>query len=271
MSDFLLVLGVFVLAFACFSSRRPLVRKLGQLAILAGTFLAGWLVTGLLWVGIVAAVGWFLLPWLEILLRVRRTLIPMKRLLGYQHPPDRDLFPALPEVTEEIENLGFEKARDTGWTTGDHRQFFRLFHHPEKHQLAAVSLFEQGGMVLTFVSLSSRSRDGRTFVTWNYPLSYGLEFAPGVMHRQVPTAESFEELQSIHDEFLEFMLGPDPALLLPYDADELESLVESEMEQQLRHNLDIGLLQQVNDTECRYSWRGCFYLWRKCVGDMIRL
>jgi len=278
MSDFLLVLGVFVLAFSLLTVRHRLVRKLGALTILLATFLAGWFLTGQPWVGVAAAAGWFLLPWLEILLRVRRILIPMQRELGYQYPPNRDLFPALPEVTDEIERLGFEKTDDTGWRCGEFRQFFRLFHHPEKHQLATISLFDQGGVVLTFVSLSNRTADGKTLITWNYPFTYGLKFAPRVKLMNAAGADGFEELQAIHEEFLESQSdliipprGSDPeSPWLPYDADEVVALVESEMNEQLRHNLDLGLLQKVSEDQCRYSWRGCFYLWRQCVKDMVR-
>ncbi len=300
MSEILFVLGLVVLAFACFTVNHRLVRKLGALFILAATGVAVWWLTDSVVAGLIAAAGWFFLPWIEILLRVRQAVLPLERELAHRYPPNRDVFPALPELTGEIEQLGFEKTDDTGWEWGNSSQFMRLFYHPHKHQQAVVSLFDQGGVALTYVSLTNRTADGRTLTTWNYPFSYSLKFAPGVTLQRVVEAETFEQLQQAHERFVAVETGLDPAVVegqtgaetgqspsavaeagtgppdadgpwAAHDPDSVDRLIEREMAEQMRYNLQLGLLQPVGDDGCRYSWRGCLFLWRQCLKDMVRL
>lgn len=300
MSEFLFVIGLVVLAFACFTVRQRLVRKLGSALILAATFVAGWALSGSVAVGLGAAACWFLLPWVEILLRVRKAVLPMERELAHRYPPDREVFPALPEITREIEQLGFEKTDDTGWQAGESSQFMRIFYHPRKHQQAVVSLLEQSGVGMTYVSLTNRTADGRTLTTWNYPFSYSLKFTPVVTLQRVVEAESFEELQQAHEHFLAVETGFDPEMIAgseeaaddvgghdddstvryhasgenpwaPHDPDKVDQLIEREMAEQMRYNVELGLLQPVGEDGCRYSWRGCLFLWGQCLKDMVRL
>jgi hypothetical protein len=42
-----------------------------------------------------------------------------------------DTFPALSEITREIEDEGFVHVGDAGWDWEDYRQFFRLFYKEE--------------------------------------------------------------------------------------------------------------------------------------------
>ena len=70
---------------------------------------------GYWWVGAFCASSWLLLPWLEILTRIRRLTLPTEKKLRHKHPPNQDAFPALEGLTDEIEHLGFKQQDDTGW------------------------------------------------------------------------------------------------------------------------------------------------------------
>src|SRR5437762_2171764 len=93
--------------------------------------------------GFAAAMGWLFLPWLEILTRIRALRLPKEKQLRPKSPPSSDTFPALSEITREIEEEGFVHVGDAGWDWEDYRQFFRLFYREEDRAQAAICLIEQ--------------------------------------------------------------------------------------------------------------------------------
>src|ERR1051325_10754958 len=115
LSDFLLILGVAVLSFSLRSFYHPVLRKLGALGVLATSFLVGWRLSGFWQIGVFCASSWLLLPWLEILTRVRKLTLPLEKNLRHKTPPNSEAFPALHEITEEIEGEQFEHVDDVGW------------------------------------------------------------------------------------------------------------------------------------------------------------
>jgi len=78
-SAILVVLGVGVLSFAFRSVHHQVAFRVGTLGLVFTSFLAGWLLGGSVLLGAVFASTWFLLPWLEILTRVRRLRLPLHR------------------------------------------------------------------------------------------------------------------------------------------------------------------------------------------------
>jgi hypothetical protein len=122
----LLTLGVAVLSIGLRTFHNSYAQKAGALGILAATFLAVYFATdNWLW-GSLAALGWLFLPWLEILTRIRALRLPKEKQLRPKSPPSSDTFPALSEITREIEDEGFAYVDDAGWDWEDYRQFFRL-------------------------------------------------------------------------------------------------------------------------------------------------
>jgi hypothetical protein len=105
-SDFLLVFGVGVLSAALRTVQIPLVFRIGTLGLVFTSFLAGWLLGGSVVLGVVFASTWFLLPWLEILTRVRKLRLPLHRALEKSPPPPSSRFPGFGELSEELEGLG---------------------------------------------------------------------------------------------------------------------------------------------------------------------
>src|SRR5438132_1715697 len=139
----LLTLGVAVLSFGLRTFHNSYAQKAGALGILAATFLGFYFATNN-WVwGLVAAVAWLFLPWLEILTRIRALRLPKEKQLRPKSPPSSDTFPALSEITREIEEEGFVHVGDAGWDWEDYRQFFRLFYKEADRAQAAICLNEQ--------------------------------------------------------------------------------------------------------------------------------
>src|SRR5436305_7101440 len=135
---FFLTLGVAVLSVALRSFQSSFSQKAGALGILIASYLLVYFVTGSWIFGLVGALSWLFLPWLEILTRIRALRLPREKQLRPKSPPSADTFPALSEITREIEEEGFVYMDDAGWDWEDYRQFFRLFYREEDSAQAAI-------------------------------------------------------------------------------------------------------------------------------------
>src|SRR6201984_2755047 len=167
----LLTIGVAVLSVGLRTFQNSYAQKAGALGILAATFLGVYFITNS-WVwGLVAAVAWLFLPWLEILTRIRALRLPKEKQLRSKSPPSADTFPTLSEITREIEEEGFVYVSDAGGVWENYRRFFRLFYREEDRAQAAISLNEQRDFSFYYLRISSRAKDGKVWTTWNYPLS----------------------------------------------------------------------------------------------------
>ncbi len=271
MTEIFIVLGVVVLATALRSFESRLLRKAGALAVLASTFLALYFLTGSIAAGVGGLFLWFLLPWVELLTRTRRLRLPLGKALERQSPPGAARFPDLNELTAEVEEEGFEYVADTGWEWDGMNQFYRLFYHPETREQAAICLNEQEGIAWVFLSLTSRHPAGETFRTSNVPFSSPMKLAPDVRYQQSPQSDTFADLLAGHRAWLGGF-GYQESDFVEEDPETLGGLIEEETVRQIRHNLDVGLIELAESTETfRYSWRGLFYLYFQLVKDMVRM
>lgn len=271
MTEILIVLGLLALAFALRSFRSRLLRKAGALGILVATFVAFYLFTGSVAAGFGGLLLWFLLPWVELLTRVRRLRLPMGTTLERESPPGSSRFPDLTELTAEVEAEGFEYVADTGWDWDGMHQFYRLFYHPETREQAAICLTEQEGVAWVSISLTSRHPRGSTYRTSNLPFSSPMKMAPEVRLRQVPDAVGFEDLLYRHRFWMEG-LGYESDDFVEEEPDTLGRLIEQETVRQIRHNLEAGLITMAESAGTfRYSWRGLVFLYCQLVKDMVRM
>jgi len=263
--------GLIVLAFGFFSFEGRLTRKLGALCVLAASFVLGWGLGGSVWWGLGIAGLWFLLPWVEILLRVRPKRIGLERRFERRSPPGAARFPGLGEATEEIEEEGFEWVSDLGWKDGGMEQFLRVFQSPDGTVGASLCLSEQDGLSMPYVVLGTRDRRGGLWTTTDLPFSETLKMPP---HHRVQRVEvrNFRELWEDHVALLD-AVGIEGEERVARSGEELVKDLEGELEAQLRHNVEMGILSRAPGAEelYRYSWRGCLFLWLRVVRDMVRL
>ena len=270
MSQFLIIAALVVFAFACRTFENRYISKLGWLAMLAATYVVGYFITGSHVAGFGALVSWFLLPWLEILGRVRKLRFPVESEMKHRYPPSRDLFPDLQELSSEAEASGFVEVEDTGWKWDETDHFMRLFYHKELRAQAAVTLATQADFAVSYVSLTSRTADGRTFTTSNYPFSFTMKFPPDHKVNRYTSAVSFDDLLASHADFLAAN-AVFPETLADMDAETLTDHLTKDMRVQIDHNLREGVLEAAGEGFIRYSWRGCVFLWLQVVKDMIRV
>jgi hypothetical protein len=267
---FFLTLGVAVLSVALRSFQSSFAQKVGALGILVASFLLVFFVTGSWVFGLVGALSWLFLPWIEILTRIRALRLPKEKQLRPKGAPSADVFPTLNDITHEIENAGFAHINDAGWDWEDYRQFFRLFYKDEDRAQATICLNEQHDLSFYYLRISSRSKTGTIWTTWNYPLSYGLKLTPQFrINRQRPD-QSFWQLYQSHREFLrENSVATDA--IDPMDEERIQSEIEHDLRDQIAHNIDKGVLKPTSNGDVKYSWRGMFYLWIQFLLDLVRL
>ncbi len=265
-----LVAATAVLAYALRTFAHPLFRKTGALLILLASYLAGLFLFHSHLAGLAGVLFWFLFPWVELLTRIRRLRLPIHKKLRHVPPPSSHRFPALLELTDEVEAEGYEHVDDTGWSWEGMNQFYRLFYHPASRTEAAVCLTEQGDLSLAYLTLTTRDGDGIAWRTWNYPFSETMAIAPGLRLNPVPTADSFAELLDAHELFL-LSHGLEPDALPGVIPEEIPGIMEEEIREQIAHNFSRGLIAPTDNNTFRYSWRGLLFLWTRFVKDMVRL
>ena len=267
---FFLTLGVAVLSVALRSFQSSFAQKAGALGILIASYLLVYFITGSFVLGLLGALSWLFLPWIEILTRIRALRLPKEKQLRPKSAPSDDVFPSLTDITHEIENAGFVHLNDAGWDWEDYRQFFRLFYRDEDRSQATICLNEQHDLSFYYLRISSRTADGTIWTTWNYPLSYGLKLTPQFrINRQRPD-QSFFQLYQSHREFLRSN-SVETETITAMDEDRIQAEIEHDLRDQIAHNIDQGVLKVANDGEVKYSLRGMFYLWFQFLLDLVRL
>jgi hypothetical protein len=269
-SHLLLILGVAVLSVALRSFRPVFVQKLGAIGILCTSFLVGTLLCGHWVFGVGLAASWLMLPWLEILTRIRKLTLPLERKLRHRAPPNSEVFPELNEVTAEVEGEGFEHVDDTGWDWEDYQQFFRLFYKGEERAQCAICLIDQQSVAFHYLSISSRAKDGTIWTTWNYPFSYSLKLVPQWRVNRLRGDKTFLEIHESHRSFLSDH-GVTLDDLEPLDPETMQQEIQKDLRSQITHNIAAGVLTQNSEGEIRYSWRGMFFIWTQFLRDLVRL
>src|SRR5207248_1535710 len=265
-----ILLGAGVLAVALRSFQSSFSQKAGATAILVVSYLLVYFVTDSHVLGAIAAAAWFFLPWLEILTRIRTLRLPKEKQLRPKSPPSSDTFPTLNEITHEIESEGFVHVNDAGWDWEDYRQFFRLFYKVEDRAQATICLNEQHDLSFYYLRISSRATSGLIWTTWNYPLSYGLKLTPQYRINRQRSDQSFWQLYQSHRDFLR-RNRIETVGLDALDDEAIQSAIESDLREQIAHNVGAGVLKPAEGNEVKYSWRGMIYLWCQFLLDLVRL
>lgn len=271
-THFYLSVALALIGLGLFQFRSLTARKSALLCLWLASGGIVWALTSLLWVGLLALALWVMFPLSEMIFVLRRLRLPRRRTLDSAHPPFED-FPELRELTTEMEALGFQKVDDCALTPSAQEQFYRLFVHPTDPIHAFIGFISHGSIGFHFVAFSSEDRSGDQWVTWDYPLSYGLMMPPQVMLYRVREAETVADLHQAHRDFLSANNMIDGHLISTPDASAVRQQIEKTMSNQFEYNLQTGILRaETHDEESfRYSWRGAFYVASQVMRDLVRL
>lgn len=270
MFEILLTAGIFVLSLSLRNTNSIVLRKLSILGFLSTSFLIGWFASGWWPMGLLFVSFWLVWPWYDLITRVRKIAMPVEKSLRHKSPPHREFFPALDDLTSEIEGEGFEHLEDLGREWDEAQQFFRIFHKPDERVQAAICLVEQEQFAFYYLRLISRTADGTIYTTWNYPFSLNLKLSPEWRINRESSDKTFIELLDSHRHFLDHRsISADD--LQRSEPEQLAEQLHAEQRSQIAHNLTAGILRKHSDGEIRYTWRGLIYIWFQFLRDFVRL
>jgi len=259
-------IGLVLLAYALMNSRFFWSRRIGLWLIFGAMGLGVWFLTESWVLAVVALVGWFILPLAQTVYLSRSLKFSLSRRL-IKERQEVDDFEDWAELSRDLKEAGFLLDGEYALKPSPIDYGFRLFQRPEKNQVAGLGLVRQGGLALSYVLVVSRSQDGSLWVTWDYPMAYGLKMPPHLNVFRCLDAASVQELVDQHQAFLtlnEVVENPDKA--------EPHEIFDSIFGDTMRYNLTIGLLRssKKSDEEIFYSWRGTLFITWQVLRDMVR-
>ncbi|MEM6884792.1 MAG: hypothetical protein AAF571_07140 [Verrucomicrobiota bacterium] len=269
MSELLALAGMLLLAIACFRGRSLWVRRTGVWIIFGMIGLAIWFWTGQWYLVALALASWFLIPVVQAALTARKLRFSPDRKLT-PGPLDPDEFPEIQPVSSELRDLGFVRDSDQWLKPSPLDQGFRIFHHSEDDISSALAVVRQGVVSLSYLIFATKDKDGAYWITWDYPLAYGLKMPPHFKVHRCLEAETVTELYDQHREFLKInevaVKGSDD------ESSGASQCFDQLFRDTMKHNLNVGVLHQEasNQDEIRYSWRGTFYIAWQVFVEVVR-
>ncbi len=272
MRELLISLALVFLALALRSSRMLVLRKIGALLLIAATCLILYFCC---WRSLAAAglgvLLWFMLPLFHLITRGRKMIMRREFKLQSVKPPQDSFFPNAAEAIHSIEEHGFEHVTDSSCEWAGMDQVYRIFWHPEEFCVAKVCLCQQENIAFAFVTISSKDKSGKTWKTTNYPFSSPLHVPPHIRWKLIPCEQKdFSKILEHHHRFLVDNQVAQNELLMP-DPDRIHVDLETEMRQQLEHNITKGYVSCKACGSCSFSTRGLMFQWAQTLKDMIRL
>lgn len=269
----LLICGGIILAgYALLQWPSSLMRKAGILFFCFASGLGVFYISGQWWLGLVVLVGWILFPVTELVYVLRKLRVPRERVLE-PVPRAPESFDDLSGLTHDLARLGFRAVEDCEWYSPMHTQFYRLFVHETKPIHAGLSYIYNEQFGFHFVSFSSQDTSGRVWVTWDYPLTYGLKMPPEVALFRALDCELVDELLEQHEEFLAINGVENKLVPTEMTSEAARERLNLTLRKQLEYNIHEGILspERVTDTSFRYSWRGTLYVTSQVLRDLVKL
>ncbi|MEM1157630.1 MAG: hypothetical protein AAF649_02850 [Verrucomicrobiota bacterium] len=269
MSELLILAGLLVLAIACFRARNLWVRRTGVWIIFSMIGLAIWFWTGLWYLVALALASWFIIPVMQAALTARKLRFSLKRKLT-PGPLDPDEFPEIHPVSSELRDLGFLRDSDQWLKPSPLDQGFRIFHHAEDNISSALAVVRQGAVSLSYLIFATKDQDGAYWITWDYPLAYGLKMPPHFKVHRCLEAETVSELHDQHCEFLR--INEVSVTTRNASLSDAGQCFDQLFQDTMQHNLSVGVLHQEpdNQEEIRYSWRGTFFIAWQVLVEVVR-
>ncbi len=208
--------------------------------------------------GVVAGLGWFLFPMVRFWMGIRELRVQTrKEACGLVASSGE--FEALHEVAADWEEIGFEPVGDCEIYPSEHRQVFRLMRSQDDRHLVSIGWMHDGPMTLVHSAMSSWDAQGVHWMTWNYPLPYGLLPAPETRLWRCPSAETPVDLMQQHAEFLTINGSSPVAHQELSNADAAMARWLGWVQRQFDYNLETGWLRRLDGQgSAAYSWKGLF-------------
>lgn len=262
---FLVAAALGAVALGCVWTPGVWAGRVGRWVLLVlGAFVLWW------WSGSYGAVGlglglWFGIPAVQACWLSRQLRFSLQRRL-VAGVIDYEEFPGVHRVSRDIRGEGFAEVGDYWLKPSPIEQGYRLFAHREEPVLAARAVVRQGSVVLDYDVLLTVDEGGGAWLTWNYPLAYGLELPEEFQVLRCLEAERWEDLLELHREFLRLNgVTGRPLTGGPQDRRVLERCLR----RMLEHNLAAGILSEGEDGQAAYTWRGSLLVGWQVMKEML--
>jgi hypothetical protein len=247
-------------------------RKIGMALIWLASGLATYSVSGSVLLACAVLVGWIIFPLWEMVFVLRQLRVPRHRELADARAP-RDEFEELSEMTRALTEAGFEQLDECRLRPAEHEQYYRIFVRQDGLTQATIGYIAQGPIGFHFVAFTSNGKDGRRWVTWDYPLTYGLVMPPSTAVYRALHCQDVAELYQAHLDFLEVNdVPPDDLVAGERTKDAARARLEETLNQQIEYNISRGYLAPVkgpDEENFCYSWRGTLYVAGQVLRDLL--
>ena len=230
--------------------------------ILAG-FL-GWWWTESVAVAVGGVMMWFLVPGLQALWLSRQLRFSRRRRL-VSGPIDYEEFPEINRISRDVRGEGFQVLGDYWLEPSPYEQGYRLFAAPGSVVLAAAAVVRQGPVTMHYHMLLTRDEQGRMWMTWDYPLAYGLIMPPDFHVYRCLEAEDWPQLLEQHESFLK--VNEVVGVMWSCGLGDVRYF-DHVLRTVLHYNLRAGILRGEPGGSIGYSWRGSLRVGWEVVREM---
>jgi hypothetical protein len=246
-------------------------RKIGMGLIWMSSGLLAYFASDSVLLAITMLAAWIFFPLWEMVFVLRQLRVPRHRELADARAP-RDEFEELSEISHELNQSDFEQIDECRLRPAQHEQYYRIFVHKNGLTQATIGYIAQGPIGFHFVAFTSTAKDGRLWVTWDYPLTYGLVMPPTTAVYRVLECQDVAELYQAHLDFLAINeMTPELLVASESTRDAVRSRLEETLNQQIEYNISRGYLAPVKSPDeenfC-YSWRGTLYVAGQVLRDL---
>jgi hypothetical protein len=247
-------------------------RKIGMVLIWLASGLAAYFLSGSIWFACAMLTAWVFFPLWEMVFVLRQLRVPRHRELADARAP-RDEFEELGEMTSALVEAGFEVLDECRLRPAQHEQYYRIFMRKDGLVQATIGYIAQGPIGFHFVAFTSNGKDGRRWVTWDYPLTYGLVMPPNIAVYRALHCQDVAELYQAHLDFLEINeIRPDDLAPGERQREGARAQLEQVLNQQIEYNIEQGYLAPAtgqNTENFCYSWRGTLYVAGQVLRDLL--
>ena len=220
-------------------------RKIGMVLIWLASGLGAYFLSGSVVLGVAMLGAWIFFPLWEMVFVLRQLRLPRHR-----------------ELIDECR-----------LSPTEHEQYYRIFATGDGLTQATIGYIAQGAIGFHFVGFTSNGKDGRRWVTWDYPLTYGLVMPPNTAVYRVLHCQSVEDLFQAHVDFLKVNeIGAERLVAMERTPEAVRARLEETLNQQIEYNISRGYLSPVTGTDTEnfaYSWRGTLYVAGQVLRDLL--
>ena len=177
-------------------------RKIGMALIWLASGLAAYFFTGSAVLAVAMLLMWIFFPIWEMVFVLRQLRVPRHRELADARAP-RDEFEELTDLSQALGEQGFRQIDECRLRPAQHEQYYRIFVSKDGLVHATIGYIAQGPIGFHFTAFTSYGKDDRRWMTWDYPLTYGLVMPPNTAVYRALHCQDIAELCQAHHDFLE--------------------------------------------------------------------